>query len=158
MNEQENVRFFNKGAWKAVLGALIILVAGEMILAWQYHRLEKKRLPQIEQKLAEQELELEKQNAQNILEEFFKARIAKEEARAIRYLAEGAMLQRETGGFELTGDFQDFEIQSAERTGEDAFVFQVALVDQAEILRQLEVVRVRKILEDYYIDFIELAG
>ena len=156
--KEENIRFFNKGAWKAVLIALVILIAGEAALAWQYHRLEKKRLPQIEQKLAQQQQELEKQNAQNILESFLKARIGREEVRATRYLTEVAMQQRETGKFQLVGDFTDYEIRDTQRADENSFRFQVALLGEGDILQELEIIHVRKILEDYYIDSVELAG
>ena len=156
--EEGNITFFNKGVWKAVVITVGILVVGELFLASQYQRLEKKRVSVIEQKLEAQQQELEKQEAENVLKEFLNVRVKGDETRAVRYLTEGAMQQKEQGIFQLTGDFKDYEIRNVEKIEEHSFRFQVAIFGEAQMLQQLEVIRLTKILEEYYIDSIELAG
>src|SRR3989304_5173330 len=72
MEESKN-RFFDKGAWKAIVFAVVLLVVGELFLVWQYQRIEKGRLPKLEQKLQEQQQQIEQQTAENVLKEFLAA-------------------------------------------------------------------------------------
>jgi len=63
----EEPRFFNKQAWKGVIIAIVAVVMGQLVLSWQYYRLEEKRLPLIEQQLAEQKQEIERQSAKQTI-------------------------------------------------------------------------------------------
>src|SRR3989304_1482573 len=110
MEESKN-RFFDKGVWKAIVFAVVLLVVGELFLVWQYQRIEKGRLPKLEQKLQEQQQQIEQQTAENVLKEFLAARVAGDETRATRYITEEAALQRQRGLFEFSG-VQDYSIQS----------------------------------------------
>ncbi|MEK7510247.1 MAG: hypothetical protein AAB567_01665 [Patescibacteria group bacterium] len=156
--KHQKTRLLDKDAFKSLLIALLILVAGEVVLAWQYHRIEGKRLPQIEQKLEQQRQEFERQTAENILKEFLNARIAKDETKAARYLTEQAMAQKETGVFKLIDNFTDYEITETSTVEPNGFRFQLTLFGEGGKLQQIELVTVQKILDQYYIDSIELAG
>jgi len=148
-------RLFNKGAWKAVLLAVVLLVIGELFLAWQYQRLEKGRLSELEQKIEEQQQTIEMQAARDTLREFLDARIAKDESKIARYVTEEAMQQRVEGAFEPFG-VQDYEIAKSEELEDTIFRFQVRV--SRDRLEQIEIIRVKKLLEDYYIDSVQLAG
>ncbi|MCH7552074.1 hypothetical protein IIB49_01655, partial [Patescibacteria group bacterium] len=63
-------RFLNKEAWKGVAIAIIAVVIGQLVLSWQYYRLEEKRLPLIERQLAEQREEIERQSAKTTIVSF----------------------------------------------------------------------------------------
>jgi len=45
MNEEHDSKTFRMGAWKAIVFAIVLLVVGELFLAWQYNRLEKRATP-----------------------------------------------------------------------------------------------------------------
>lgn len=152
--EKDN-RFFSKDAWRAVLIALVLVIGGELILAWQYNRLEQKRIPQIEQELQRQREEAEKEKAELVLTAFLDARIAKDSTKITRYITEQAALQRQEGAFEFFG-VQNYEIQERGELGEGAFRFRVELT--RDRLKQIEIVELVKIGENYYVNSVQLAG
>lgn len=143
--------FFNKKAWMALLLAIILVVAGELVLAWQYQRLETERLPRIEQELAER-------NAKDVLVVFLEARLTENEDRTRTFLTEVSVLELEKGQFELFFPFQTFEIQSVTISDSGAFVFQTAFFNARGIIVNLELIEVVQILGEYYINSIQIAG
>lgn len=158
--EDTNSQFFKKDTWKGILIALIILIGGEAVLVWQYHRLEKQRLPRIEQELLEQKREIQKKEAEETVKSFLDLRLAKDEKRASRYLTERTMQKREEGTVTLLPEFdmETYQILKRESIDENAFRFEVELLGEQGQLLQIEILRLIKILDEYYIDSIELAG
>ena len=148
-------RLLQKSPWRAVLLAIGLLVIGELLLAWQYRNLEEGRLSDIEQKLEEQEKTIEQRAAVDALEEFLEARVTQDERKIVRYVTEGVMLQRTRGNFELYG-VQDYEIKRRDQVAEGIFRFQVSV--SRERVQQIEFIEVKKILDQYYINSVELAG
>ncbi len=148
-------RLLKDSPWKALLFAVALLVVGELLLAWQYQRLEKGRLFQIEQKLEEQERTFEERAAQEVLEKFLETRVAGDEQRAPRYITEEAAFQGQQGLFEFFG-VQDYNIQSKEKLGEGIFRFQVEIA--RDRLKQIELIEMKKISEEYYVNSVQLAG
>ena len=144
-----------KSPWRAVLLAIGLLVIGELLLAWQYRNLEEGRLSEIEQKLEEQEKTLEQRAAVDAIEGFLEARVAQDERKIVRYVTEETMLQRTQGTFELYG-VQDYEIKKRDQVEEGIFRFQVSIL--RERMQQIEFIEVKKILDQYYINSVELAG
>lgn len=143
--------FFNKKAWMALLLAIILVVAGELVLAWQYRRLETERLPRIEQELAQR-------NAKDILIVFLQARIAENENRARAFLTEVSVLELEENQFELFLPFDTFEIQSVTSLNSGSFLFQTAFFNSRGIIVNLELIEIVEILGEYYINSIQIAG
>lgn len=156
--DDKNPSIFNKDAWKAVVGAIVLLVIGQAILLWQYNRLEGERLVGIEEQLAEQQQVIEKSAAQDVLEKFLAARLAQDETKASRYVTERAMQQKVDGDFVLIGEYEDYEIVSTQELQEDVFQYQVEMTVQDGLPPQIEIIKVIKILESYYIDSVTLAG
>ncbi|MCH7604442.1 hypothetical protein IID24_00370 [Patescibacteria group bacterium] len=156
--EDNNLSFFNKDAWKAVVGAVILLVIGQAILLWQYNRLEGHRLVEIEEQLAKQQQAIEKGEAQDVLEKFLAARVAQDETKASRYVTERAMQQKVDGDFVLIAEYEDYEIVNTQKLKEDVFQYQVEMTVQDGLPPQIEIIKVIKILESYYIDSVTLAG
>jgi len=155
---QDKIGFFNKDAWKAIVGAIILLALGQAVLLWQYNRLEGDRLTGIEEQLAKQQQIIEKGEAQDILEKFLVARLAQDETKASRYVTERAMQQKVDGDFVLIAEYEDYEIVSTQKLQEDVFQYQVEMTVQDGLPPQIEIIKVIKILESYYIDSVILAG
>lgn len=156
--KQEKDKIFKKGALKAILFSVALLLLGEALLGWQYNRLEQKRIPELEQKIATQNQEIQKQKAEDVLNGFLNARINNKENRVLRYLTERAMFDREQGDFELFGSLKDYEIQNKESIGENEFRFMIQVFSNTDQLLQLELIGVKEILGEYYIDSLQLAG
>ena len=154
----EEPRFFNKSVWKGVGIAIIAVVIGQMVLAWQYYRLEEKRLPLIEQQLAEQREELDRQGARTAVVSFLDAWQQGNNELAIRFLTENTVLQEEQGVFSLEERFVSYQIVKLERTGPGEFRAQVEKQQTEGLPAQTEILRVVKILDSYYIDSVEIAG
>lgn len=140
---------------RAILFAVALLVVGEMLLAWQYQRLEKGRLADLEQKVQEQQKTMEERDAQGVLEKFLDARTAGDEQRAARYVTEEAMLQRQQGLFEFFG-VQDYKVMKKEKLEEGTFRFQVEIARDHS--KQIELIELQKISGEYYVKSVQLAG
>jgi hypothetical protein len=141
--------------WRAILIAIILLVGGELLLAWQYNRLESGRIADIEEKIEEQQKTIEVQAARETLRDFLDARIAGDENRIGQYVTEQAMQQRSEGRFELF-EVRSYEIVESNKLGDTNFRFQVKITRDRS--NQVEFIDVTKILDQYYINSIELAG
>ena len=155
---REDNSLFNKRAWVALLLAIVLVVAGELILAWQYQRLERSRLPQIEAELARQDRILQERDAKDILVLFLDSRLSGNEAKALSYLTEQSVEELERNQFSLFGDFVSYEIQDAKLMEDGVFRFQTAFLNTQGIVVQLELIEVMEILEDYYINSVVFAG
>ncbi|OHA63012.1 MAG: hypothetical protein A2748_03785 [Candidatus Wildermuthbacteria bacterium RIFCSPHIGHO2_01_FULL_45_20] len=147
-----------KGAVKPLAIGIVILVAGELILFWQYQRLEAKRLPAVEQKIERQQQELERARAENALKEFLALRIDGKEGKAKLFLTEQAEVQMRQAGLKLTDNFTDYEIELLGVMEEGRVRFQVAMVGADGLQKQLELITVQKNGGEYYIDELRLAG
>lgn len=155
---EDNRRMFNKNAWKAVGGALVLVLVGQGILAWQYHRIEKERLPKIEQQIQQQKEESEQRLAQNALEKFLDARIANDETKAMRYMTEISVRQKETGAFTFFGNFASYKVNSWAKEGDGSFRFIVDLLSPSGRVEEPEVIDVTEYSGEYYVDSVKLAG
>jgi len=155
MAENLRDRIVQNSAWRVILLAVVLLVVGELLLAWQYNRLESGRIADIEERIEEQQQTIEVQAARELLRNFLDARIAEDETRIGRYVTEQAMHQRSQGEFELFG-VQNYEIIKSDKLEDTSFRFQVRI--SRERLEQIEIIQVMKILEDYYINTVQLAG
>lgn len=153
----EEPRFFDKSAWKGVAIAIVAVVAGQLVLAWQYYRLEEKRLPLIEQQLAEQKEEIERQSAKTTITSFLNALEEGNSKLALRFLTENAVVQEEQGVFSLKERILGYEIVKLEQVGANEFRAQVKIEEQA-LPPQVQLLRVLKVLDTYYIDSLEIAG
>lgn len=120
------------------------------ILGWQYHRLVKEEIrPPV--------VKIEENMARSALKEFMAARIEKKESRVKFFLTERAMEQTLSGNVELIDSFLNFEILEArdDDVGQFSFFVKIASEDGLELL---ELIKVAKILDKYYIDSVEIPG
>ena len=148
-------KVLKNSALRAILFAVVLLVMGELFLAWQYQRLEKGRLAELEQKLEEHQNTLEERAAQDVLEKFLEARMTTDEQRASRYVTEEAMFQHQQGLFEFSG-VQDYKISKKEKLQEGMFRFQVEITRDGA--KQIEIIELLKVSDEYYVDSVQLAG
>ena len=140
-----------KGILKVMTFAILIALLGIGILGWQYRQLEKKRLPELEKKIEEQEEKIEQTAAEDILERFMATR-------AESLLTERAMEQKKQAKFVSVDDFKSYEILKTEKLEEDKYRFIVKLYREEGIGEIVEVIILIKILDRYYIDSVQIAG
>ncbi len=133
-----------KGILKVMTFAILIALLGIGILGWQYHQLEKKRIPKLEEKI-------EQVAAEDILERFMATR-------AESLLTERAMEQKKQAKFVSVNDFESYEILKTEKLEEDKYRFIVKLYREEGIGEIVEVIILIKILDKYYIDSVQIAG
>lgn len=150
-------RFLNKEAWKGVAIAIIAVVIGQLVLSWQYYRLEEKRLPLIERQLLEQREEIERQSAKTTIISFLNALEQGNSKRALRFLTENAVVQEQQGTFSLKERIEGYTILKLDQVGANEFRAHVEVEGEA-LLPQVRLLRVLKILDTYYIDSVEIAG
>jgi len=155
MAESIRDRFIQNSPWRVILLAVVLLVIGESLLAWQYRRLEGERIEGLEQKIEQQQQTIEVGAAKEALRAFLEARIANDENRAARYITEEAAFQRQQGLFEFSG-VEDYSINQKEKLGEGIFRFQVEIT--RDRLLQIEFIEVKKFSDEYYVNSVELAG
>ena len=144
-----------KSPWQILLLAVVILVVGQLILIWQYRRLEGERLGELEQRQVVVEQQMEERAAHDALREYLEARVAGDESKALRYITEQAALELQQGVFEFFG-VQNYEIQEREKLEEGVFRFRVELT--RDRLRRIEIIELLKIGENYYVNSVQLAG
>ena len=148
-------RFSKNNPLRAIFFAVALLVLGELFLAWQYQRLEKGRLAELEQKVQEHQQTMEERDAEGVLEKFLEARVMGDEQRAFRYVTEEVAFQRQQGLFEFSG-VQNYKILKKEKLDEQIFRFQVEITRDG--LKQIELIEVRKFSGEYYVNSVQLAG
>ena len=153
----EEPRFLNKQAWKGVAIAIVAVVIGQLVLSWQYYRLEEKRLPLIEQQLAEQKRETERQSAKRTITSFLNALEEGNSKLALRFLTENAVVQEQQGAFSLQERILGYKIIKLDQVDSSEFRAQVEIEGEA-LLPQVWLLRVLKILDTYYIDSLAIAG
>ena len=153
----EEPRFLNKQAWKGVAIAIVAVVIGQLVLSWQYYRLEEKRLPLIEQQLAEQKRETERQSAKRTITSFLNALEEGNSKLALRFLTENAVVQEQQGAFSLQERILGYKIIKLDQVDSSEFRAQVEIEGEA-LIHQVWLLRVIKILDTYYIDSLAIAG
>lgn len=151
-------KFFSKDAWRGVFIAIIAVVAGQMVLAWQYYRLEEERIPQLEQELKEQRSQIERDSAKKSLTSFLDALQEGNEKLASRFLTENAIVQEEQGVFSLDDFVQDYSVQELQEIGINEFRALVEIQRAQALPFQVYLLRVLKVLDTYYIDSFQRAG
>ncbi len=157
MDSQNSTSLDKKGILKAMSLAILIAFLGIGILGWQYHRLEKKRIPLIEEEINRQKEQMEQKTAENVLDKFMSARIEKNEAQATHCLTEGAMEQKNRGQFTLINKFESYEALKTEKLTENKYRFVIKIYEE-EMGDFVEIIILTKILDKYYIDSVEMAG
>lgn len=155
--DQENPRLLDKDSFKALFISMLAVVAGLLFLSWQYNNLAEDRIPEIEKKVEQQAQELESQKAQTALVSFLEARVAGNTERARQHLTEEAASQVEGGNIQLGRDAESYRILRR-MEGRDAPTFQVELTLNEAPFSLTEVITMKKISEQYYIDSVEIAG
>ena len=138
--------------------AILIAFLGIGILGWQYHQIEKKRIPALEEKIERQREEIQQKAAQDVLDKFMAARISKNKARAINYFTEGAMEQKNQKEFVLIDDFTSYEILKSEKLAENRFQFASKIYKKEGTADFVEVIVLTEILDKYYVDSVKIAG
>ncbi len=132
--------------------ALAILIAflGIGILGWQYRKIEREKIPALEQKMEEKSVE-------SVLDRFMEYRIDKNETRAGGLLTERAMEEKLQNKFVLIDDFSNYEIIKSEKLADGNYRFIVKILEEgADDL--VEIILLTKIIDKYYIDSVEMAG
>jgi len=140
-----------KGVIRAMFLAILIAFLGIGVLGWQYRRLERERLPALEEKIAQGE-------AASVLDKFMELRIKKNETQAMYYLTERTAEQKNQGEFSLIANFEDYEILKTEKLNEEQYRFLVKIYQTGEMGDFIEIINLIKILDRYYIDSVVIAG
>ena len=140
-----------KGIIKALVLALLLAFLGIGILGWQYRRIETEKIPALEEKI-------EQKTAESALDKFMRFRIGKNEQAALNYLTEVAMEQKNSNKFLLLGDFETYEILNQDKLSDDRYRFAVKIYDGGKMNDRVEVITLTKILDQYYVDSVEMGG
>jgi hypothetical protein len=149
--------FDKNGTLKAMSIALIITLAGLAVLGWQYRQLEEKRLPALEEEIEKQKVEMEKSAAQEVLRSFMTARIEGQKQQAMLYLTENAAESLMENQFNLIGEYDGFLLISAQDLNNNIFRFAVKLYFP-NLTELVELITLVKVVDNYYVDLVELAG
>ena len=149
--------FDKNGVWQAMIIALLLATTGLVVLGWQYRQLEEKRLPALEKEIARQSEEIERRAAQSALERFMSARVNRNEAQATLYMTENAVEQARLGSFALLNDYEGFRVLNSEKLAEEKFLFTVEIHSKTSGTL-VEIITLTKILGNYYIGSVQLAG
>lgn len=140
-----------KGILKAMFFALILAFLCIGILGWQYRQIEKEQIPALEEKI-------EKRSIEDVLDKFMQLRIEENEIGAMRYLTEGAVEQKMQGEFALVDNFTSYQILNSEKINQDKYRYVVKIFEGDGLVDFVEVITLIKILDQYYIDSVEIAG
>ena len=145
---------FNLQSWKAMLVAIISVLLVVLFLSWQYKKIEENS----EDKLTSLEDVLIMGFTQEIVDDFMIARISNNENQATLFLTENAFQQMEEGAFFLTGDMTSYKIIKKEKLDEERFRFVIEIYEKDNTKGFPEIIILKKIGEEYYVDSIEIAG
>ena len=140
-----------KGIIKALSFALIIAFLCIGILGWQYRKIEKEQIPALEEKI-------EQKTTETALDKFMDLRIEKNELAAMRYLTERAVEQKNKEEFSLIDEFKSYEVLKIEKTGGEKYRYLVKIYEEGGLSNFIEAITLIKILGQYYIDSVEIAG
>lgn len=150
----KNTSIFNLQSWKAIALSVFCVLAVALLLSWQYKKIEensKEELSSLEDVVAVAV-------AQDFVDDFMTARMNGNEDQATLYLTENAYEQKEEGLFSLIGQIASYKIIKKERLSDENFKFNVDLYKEDGSLEAPEIIILKKINEEYYIDSIEVAG
>ena len=140
-----------KGIIKAMSLAILIAFLGIGILGWQYRQLEKEKIPALEEKI-------EKRSVEDVLDNFMRLRIEKNEAGALRYLTEVSMEQKLQKEFSLIDNFESYEVLKTEKLEQNEYRYIIKAYEEGGISDFVEVIILIKILDKYYINSVQIAG
>jgi len=140
-----------KGIIKALVFALLLAFLGIGILGWQYRKIETEKVPALEEKI-------EQKTAESALDKFMHARIGKNEQAALNYLTEVAVEQKNSNEFSLLGDFKTYEILNQDKLSDGRYRFAVKIYDGDKMNDWVEIITLSKILDQYYVDSVEMGG
>ena len=148
-----------KGTFKAMVLAIAVSLLAIGILGWQYRQLEKQRIPNLQAEIDKQKAEIEQKSAEIVLAKFMSVRIMGDAAQIGRYLTENAAKQIESEEFNLENRVQNYEVLNSRDLGENKFRFAVKVYyKEGQVGDLVELITLVKILDGYYIDFLEFAG
>ena len=128
-----------------VIVSFLAMVLIIQVISWQYKAFFSEETVSFEERV-------EQVMAKESLRGFLKARIEGNEEKAFSFLTEQAFQQ----GYPLSG-FDDFDILEEEDKGSNSFVFLVKM-NSNNGAEAIELIKVKKITEKYYIDSIERPG
>ena len=137
--------------WMVIVAAFLATLLGIGFLSWQYHKT-------AEEKMDSQEQIMEENSAKNLLKEFMEKRIEGNEEEAGICLTENAMEQKNKGNFFLISNFKSFEIIKTEMVNETEYLFTIKIKEGNGNNYLIEIIKLTKILDKYYIDSVEIAG
>jgi len=143
---------FKEGKASPLIVAVISFLAMMLviqILSWQYDAFFKEETVSFEQRV-------EQVMAKESLRGFLKARTEGNQEKAVSFLTEAAVQQVSLGEVSLLG-FDSFDILEEEDKGSNNFVFLVKMLSNNGS-EAIELIKVKKIDEKYYIDSIERPG
>jgi hypothetical protein len=140
-----------KGIIKALIFALLLAFLGIGILGWQYRRIESEKVPALEERLEEKLAEV-------VLEKFMHARIQQSQKSAMNYLTERAVEQAASGEFSLLNKMERYEILNSGKLPEGQYRYAVKIYEDDARNDFVEIITLIKILDQYYIDSVEMGG
>lgn len=158
MNERNSNPFLNKEVLAVLFLSFFIAISGAFVLNWIQQRMEGEKAPFTREQEEKQRLEIEENLAGDALSKFMAARLERNEAGAVRYLTENAMDEKDKNKFALTGDFGNYEVLRTENPAENRFNFIIKLYDADKLNYTIESIALVKILDQYFIDAVEIAG
>ncbi|MFH1582508.1 MAG: hypothetical protein ABIA08_02000 [bacterium] len=150
----DRATIFNLQSWKAILVAIISVLLVGLFLSWQYKKIEENS----QEKLTSLEDVLIMGFAQEVVDDFMIARISGNENQATLFLTEQAFQQMQEGAFFLTGNITSYQIVKKEKLNGERFRFRVETYEKDSIKGFPEIIILKKIGEEYYIDSLEIAG
>lgn len=140
-----------KGIIKALSLALIIAFLSIGILGWQYRKIETEQIPALEEKIEQKSTEI-------ALDKFMDLRIEKNESAAMRYLTERAVEQKNKEEFSLIDNFKSYDVLKVEKMEEEKYRYLVKIYEEGGLSNFVEAITFIKILGQYYVDSVEIAG
>jgi hypothetical protein len=129
------------------------LVLG-LFLSWQYKRIEESS----EEKLSSLEDVLTMGFVEDVVDDFMFYRIAGNENQAILFLTERAYQQFDRGDFDLIGNMESYKITEKEKLDDETFRFTVEIYGKEMPSVSPEIIRMKLIGDNYYVDSVETAG
>ncbi|MFH1820319.1 MAG: hypothetical protein ABH805_00105 [Candidatus Nealsonbacteria bacterium] len=140
-----------KGIIKALTLSLLLALVGIAVLGWQYRRIEKEEIPALEEKI-------EQNSVKVVFDHFMRARINRNEAGATQFLTERAVEDMNQGAFTLIDSLASYEILSTDKLGEETYRYAVKITETSGFNNFVEIIIMTKILDNYYVDSVQLAG
>lgn len=140
-----------KGIIKALVFALLLAFLVIGILGWQYRQIESEKVPALKEKLEQKSVEV-------VLEKFMHARIQQSEKTAMSYLTERAVEELSLGQFSLLNNMERYEILNSEKLSDGRYRYALKIYEDDGRNDFVEVIILSKILDQYYVDSVELGG